>query len=504
MMSIKHGYHFLAAIALAAFSPLASSTPAVCGPGQPTHNGYSGAFDGRFYQVVAASGIPWDGEEGARAAAEAMTHGAVQGQLATINSHAEDEYIHCLINATEVASDGPTNREYWVGGFQEECDLEEPDAGCGWQWINGELIAPANTLTPYTNWQDGEPNDNYGPGSEQHVGVNLGGNFGWNDEFSLGNIGGYVVEYGDKAVPIAAGTCATPDGCPLGEDGPIIKYPAGTLTDNKFVEVRSWTLNVGPGLCAENLGVGVIPAPVILDLVPGDGPLVIAPFLCSSDGVITVRRTETQVQVPNGIVQITGTNKYGTDANPHSCEEEAPLPCDPTDQDIVVYRNTLASDQLEKAVESGVDPLFLGNVAETTHSVINPPRGAGGKGSYFIEGLRIQFPNGYLFDQNSAAHHGLVVALQRYKLKKALAAVDAAKPALKPVEWLALRVLAEAALYFHDRGRYDTALFKVKLLLQLNDKLKYKVIANKNPYGEVTYRYLNLKDMYERRLIPYN
>ncbi len=101
---------------------------------------------------------------------------------------------------------------------------------------------------------------------------------------------------------------------------------------------------------------------------------------------------------------------------------------------------------------------------------------------------------------------GSMIALQRYKLKKALAAVNAAKPALKPVEWLALRVLAEAALYFHDRGHYDTALFKVKLLLQLNDKLKpkYKVIANKNPYGEVTYRYLNLKDMYERRLIPYN
>ncbi len=65
MMSIKHGYYFLTAIVLAAFSPLANSAP-VCG--QPTHNGYSGAFDGRFYQVVVDSGISWDA---AKTAAEA-------------------------------------------------------------------------------------------------------------------------------------------------------------------------------------------------------------------------------------------------------------------------------------------------------------------------------------------------------------------------------------------------------------------------------------------------
>ncbi len=450
-------------------------------------------------------GISWDGPEGARAQAEGMvSEDGVHGQLATINSFAEDEYVHCLIQAKTGAAD----KEAWIGGFKAD-DSTEPDEG--WQWINGELIDPLNTDGEhYTNWQDGEPN-NVNNGTEKHLGASHNGDFGWNDEGNLDNIGSYVVEFGDVLAPIPAGTCASSvpgPGCPLGEGGPFIKYPAGTLTDNKFVEVRSWTLNVGPGLCAENLGVGVIPDPVILDLVPeeDDGPLVIAPFMCSSDGVITVRRTVTDVQVPNGIVQITGTNKYGTDTNPHSCEEEAPLPCDPTDQDIVVYRNTRDIDQLEKAGESSVAELFRGNVAETTNGVINPPRGAGGKGSYFIEGLRIQFPNGYLFDQNALAHHGLVIALQRYKLKKAVAAVDAAKPALKPVEWLALRVLAEAALYFHDKGHYDAALFKVKLLLQLNDKLKpkYKVIANKNPYGEVTYRYLNLKDMYERRLIPYH
>ncbi len=202
------------------------------------------------------------------------------------------------------------------------------------------------------------------------------------------------------------------------------------------------------------------------------------------------------MQVPTGIVQITGTNKYGT-ANPV-------FPDDPTNQDIVVYRNNIASQQLEKAVEMGVDALFLGNVAETTNGVINPPRGAGGKGSYFIEGLRIHFGPGFDFAGNPAGNHFQMIALQRYKLEKARAAVNAAKPALKPVSWAALRVLADAALYFHDRGNYDVALLKVKLLLKLNDQLKYTVITDKNPYGEVTYRYLNARDIYERRLIPYN
>jgi hypothetical protein len=170
----------------------------------------------------------------------------------------------------------------------------------------------------------------------------------------------------------------------------------------------------------------------------------------------------------------------------------------------VVYRHNLASAQLEKAVEMGVDALFLGNVAETTNGIINPPRGAGGAGSYFIEGLRIHFGPGFGFDENAAGNHFQMIALQRYKLVKGRAAVIAAKPALKPISWAALKVLADAALYFHDRGNYDVALFKVKLLLKLNDQLKYTVIADKNPYGEVAYRYLNARDIYERRLIPYN
>jgi hypothetical protein len=485
-MSIKHGHYFLAAIVLAAFSPLANSAPAVCG--QPAHNGYSGAFDGRFYQVVDADGISWDD---AKSDAETLEHDGVLGQLATINSFAEDEYVHCLIQSKAFA----VGKESWIGGFQSP-DSSEP--GDGWRWLNGELIDPLNTTgLNYTNWQASEPNNDTGPDNEEHLGASHGGNFGWNDEGRLGNIGSYVVEFGDALAPIPATAFAFGGGgFPLGPGGPVITYPQPAILSGD-VEVRTWRIPDDPARCGvEQLVLG--------ELVPGDGPVIIPPYLCSTPtltdplGVIIIRRTESSVEVPTGIIQITGTNKYGT-ANPVH-------PNDPTFQDVVVYRNNFASQQLELAAEMGVDPLFLGNVAETTNGVINPPRGAGGKGSYFFENLRVHFdlPLGYAYGANTDFINTRMVALQRYKLVKARAAVIAAKPALKPVSWLALRVLADAALYFHDRGNYGVALHKVKLLLKLNDQLKYKVIPDKNPYGEVTYRYLNARDIYERRLIPYN
>jgi hypothetical protein len=63
---------------------------------------------------------------------------------------------------------------------------------------------------------------------------------------------------------------------------------------------------------------------------------------------------------------------------------------------------------------------------------------------------------------------------------------------------------ADAALNFHNRGRSGDALAKVKSLLKLNDREKYEVVPDQNPSGEIIYRYLNARDIYERRLIPYN
>ena len=114
-------------------------------------------------------------------------------------------------------------------------------------------------------------------------------------------------------------------------------YPQGAIVQGE-VEVRTWRIVDDPARCGIE--------PLILNLVAADGPLVIAPYLCSTFGEIVVRRTEApQVVFNRGVIQIIGTGKYGT-ADPI-------FPADPTNIDVVVYRNNLASSQLEKADEMG-------------------------------------------------------------------------------------------------------------------------------------------------------
>jgi hypothetical protein len=80
------------AIALAAVSTYASAAPV--------------AFEGRYYEVVAASGISWND---ANTAANARTHLGVHGHLATINTAAEDAFVDSLNVPTG------NRTELWIG-----------------------------------------------------------------------------------------------------------------------------------------------------------------------------------------------------------------------------------------------------------------------------------------------------------------------------------------------------------------------------------------------------
>jgi hypothetical protein len=97
--------------------------------------------------------------------------------LATITSLAEQSWLDSNLF-------GSLEGEYWIGGSQNPLGETVPTAG--WEWVTSEAWS-------YTNWAAGEPNDAYGPGSEQHLGANFGGLY-WNDEGNLGNIAGYVAE----------------------------------------------------------------------------------------------------------------------------------------------------------------------------------------------------------------------------------------------------------------------------------------------------------------------
>ncbi len=162
---------FLTAIA-SSFITTAQAVPSVWAAG----NGHS-------YEVIRSAGINWNDANAAATAAG--------GYLATITSADEDAFVWGLVQAAQLG-------QVWGGGYQ---DAGENDPAGGWKWVTGECWT-------YSNWAPNEPNDNYGPGSEQHLGLNWQNLGHWNDEGNLNNLFGYVIEWGDytKCVPDGGAT----------------------------------------------------------------------------------------------------------------------------------------------------------------------------------------------------------------------------------------------------------------------------------------------------------
>jgi hypothetical protein len=146
---------------------------------------------GHYYDVISAGGIDWPSAD---AAANALSYLGLPGHLVTITSPVEDAFVDGL-------RAGLGFGEVWAGGFQSPITETTPTAG--WTLVNGEGAFPGVTsASPYASWAGGEPNDNYGPASEQYLGIGLFGlGGGWNDEGNLDLIGGYAVEYEEKSVP---------------------------------------------------------------------------------------------------------------------------------------------------------------------------------------------------------------------------------------------------------------------------------------------------------------
>ena len=194
------------------------------------------AFDGRFYEFVPASGITW-----AQANTQANAKPAINGMsahLATIATAAEDAFLSAQ-RVANVPTSG--NQQVWVGGFQPNCN---PEPGCGWTWVNGELI---KTPPNYTNWQAGQP-DNAPSPSANHLTIGQNRQDGWADYDKTNDIWGYVVEWGDnKTVPLTACLSSAPgQGCNLsfgGAPGLLMKLAStAQQTGGDSVNVRVWQL----------------------------------------------------------------------------------------------------------------------------------------------------------------------------------------------------------------------------------------------------------------------
>ena len=142
--------------------------------------------NGHFYQVVMGSTLSWTQ---AKQNAEAATFNGVHGHLATITSAEEDQFIESLRQQAAPGGYGAV----WIGGSQPGPNTATSTEG--WQWVNGEGAIPMNGQEGYANWQQGEPNDYNGPGSENYLSTGHFNQFGWNDEGHNGQIFGYVVEF---------------------------------------------------------------------------------------------------------------------------------------------------------------------------------------------------------------------------------------------------------------------------------------------------------------------
>ena len=139
--------------------------------------------NGHYYELVTQGGLSWDS---ARIAAENRG-----GYLATPTSAAENSFIVDVVGAGLPGTG--LSYLYWLGGSQPPNEAR-PDAG--WQWITGEPWA-------YTNWATafGEPNDFFGPASEQYL-IYDEGKGKWNDvPRDWGFVDGYIVELDALPIP---------------------------------------------------------------------------------------------------------------------------------------------------------------------------------------------------------------------------------------------------------------------------------------------------------------
>jgi len=132
--------------------------------------------NGHYYEAISGA-VSW---EAAMGLAEGFSYNGMQGYLVTITSLAENSWIL----TTFTSSIGG----YFLGGTDQDSEGD-------WEWLTGEDW-------DYTNWNNGEPNNNTWALSTGEDGLQINSNGTWNDvPISKYTAGGYIVEYESAPVP---------------------------------------------------------------------------------------------------------------------------------------------------------------------------------------------------------------------------------------------------------------------------------------------------------------
>lgn len=138
-------------------------------------------FNNHTYEIVVLPGTSWG-----NAQLDLQSRFGADYYLAEIDSQAEQVFIESLLSGQSLEG------EFWLGGSQPQ---NETDPAANWSWENSaEAFGDNGDTGVFENWHDGEPNDFYGEGSEQHLAMWSALDWQWNDEGNLFNIKGYIAE----------------------------------------------------------------------------------------------------------------------------------------------------------------------------------------------------------------------------------------------------------------------------------------------------------------------
>ncbi len=142
------------------------------------------SVNGHYYLAVhTPAGVTWS-----QARTQAL---ALGGDLATITSQAENNFVFSLISAGQfwrTANNPPRLLGPWLGGFQP-ATAPEPTPAANWNWVTGEAWTSPN-------WSPGEPN-NWNGVQEDHLHfftIQASPAPFWNDLFQTHLLNGFVVE----------------------------------------------------------------------------------------------------------------------------------------------------------------------------------------------------------------------------------------------------------------------------------------------------------------------
>lgn len=242
--------------------------------------------NGHTYEMVSCGPITFGD---AKTAASGMTLDGFtcNGHLATISSAEENAFI---VNAF----DGIDKK--WIGAYQSS----PAEGATGWAWVTGEPWS-------YTNWNAGEPNNQYYTqyGWEDAVTYWLEAGV-WNDAphgYLYGN-GGYIVEYDCGQILIDIKPGSFPNSINNDSNG-VIPVAILTTADFDASAVNSSTVNLD-GMAVRVKGKSGTAGS--MEDVDGDGDLDLVVQIID-DGVFTIGDcTATLTASTYGGVQVFGTD----------------------------------------------------------------------------------------------------------------------------------------------------------------------------------------------------